>query len=350
MSEPPGARPVDLLTAGAVAFAGTLLLTPIALRVARRLAFLDRPGGYKAHRRPTPLLGGVSLAGGLLCGILWSTHVAGLIEFADLFALGIGLAIILVAGLVDDLRGLSPGSKLAWQFLAAGCAGLLLTFLGVRIRLFLGWDPVALTLLTVLWIIGITNAVNVLDNMNGLCAGLGAIAAGCLAIYNLRTGEILVATTAAALSGACLGFLPYNWPHARIFLGDTGSMLIGFALASLSVMGVYTPGAKIPLLAVLAPMFVLAIPILDALVVVGLRLKAGHPPWMGDRRHISHRLVQRGMRPASAVAALWAASLGCGLAALLLPTVGLAEAPLLIALVACMLIALIAAAGLRGLP
>ncbi len=128
------------------------------------------------------------------------------------------------------------------------------------------------------------------------------------------------------------------------------ALLIGFLLAALSVMGVYTRGAHVPALAVCTPLLLLAVPVLDCVLVVILRLRDGHPPWVGDRRHISHRLVRRGMRPATAVAALWAAGAACGLAALLLPTVGTAEAPLLLALVACALGALAGAAGTRGLP
>ena len=254
------------------------------------------------------------------------------------------------AGLVDDIRGLTPRHKLAWQLGAASCAGLVLALLGVRLDLFLDWAPIPLILLTLLWFVGITNALNFFDNMNGLCAGVGCVAAGFLAAYNLRTGELTVALTAAALGGACLGFLPYNWPRARIFLGDAGSMMIGFSLASLSVMGAYTLDAKLPVLAVLAPLVLLALPVLDMALVVLLRLKSGQAPWVGDRRHISHRLVRRGMSPAAAVAALWVVAMACGLAALLLPTVGLAEAPLLVALIACALAAFIAAAGFRGLP
>ena len=195
----------------------------------------------------------------------------------------------------------------------------------------------------------VTNAMNMLDNMNGLCAGLGAIAAACLAISNLRTGEAAVALAAIALSGACLGFLLYNWPRGKVFLGDTGPMLIGFALATLSVMGVYTRGAELPVLAVLAPLFVLAIPLFDAAVVIVLRLRSRCAPWVPDRRHVSHRLVARGMRPIAAVATIWAAALGCGVAALLLPTTGATEAPLLLVLVGSLLVAVFAAAGSRGL-
>jgi len=270
-------------------------------------------------------------------------------DLAALVAVAAGTTLILLAGLIDDIRGLNPRHKLAWQVAAASCAGLVLALLGVRLRLFLPWPPMPIVLLTAVWVVGITNAVNFLDNMNGLCAGIGAIAAFALALINLASGSFTVAAAAAALCGACIGFLPFNWPHARLFLGDTGSMLIGFLLAALSVMGVYTRGSEIPLLAVFAPVLVLGIPVLDAFLVVLLRLRAGHPPWVGDRRHISHRLVRRGMRPATAVATLWAASAGCGFGGVLLPRVGPTQAPLLLALLACLLGLLTAVAGAEGL-
>ncbi|HVN87512.1 MAG TPA: MraY family glycosyltransferase [Candidatus Binatia bacterium] len=338
-----------LLAIGCVALVFSGVTTPMVIWLARRLGALDRPAGYKAHAQPTPLLGGLVIALGLVGGLLWRFPAGGPIGLVGLSALASGSAIILLAGLLDDVRGLAPGHKFVWQVAAAGAAGLSMALLGVRLSLFLPWPPVEIILLTVLWVVGITNAVNFLDNMNGLCAGLGAVAACSLAAINLRSGEHTVAVVSAALAGSCLGFLPYNWPRARIFLGDAGAMLIGFLLAALSVMGVYTRGAHVPVLAVFTPLFVLGIPVLDSVLVVLLRLRIGHPPWVGDRRHISHRLVQRGMHPAAAVATLWAAGAACGLAALLLPTVGAEEAPLLLALLFCALGALAAAAGTRGL-
>ncbi len=339
----------DLVKAAALACATTAFLTPVAILVAHRLQIFDLPGGYKAHHAPTPLLGGLSLGAGLLVAVVWSVLFAVSESASDLTAFGIGSAIIVLAGLVDDVYGLTPSRKLTWQVSAAACAGLALALLGVRLDLYLGWPPIPLILVTMLWVVGVTNAVNLMDNMNGLCAGLGVIAAACLALFNLRTGELSVALAAASLSGASLGFLGFNWPRARIFMGDTGSMLIGFSLASLSVMGVQTPGTKLPILAVLVPLLMLAIPILDAICVVVLRLRSNRSPWVGDRCHLSHRLVARGLHPVSAVAAVWLATLGCGLAALLLPTVGVNEAPLLLLLVSCLLVTLFAAAGLRGL-
>lgn len=349
MGSPLAFDSADLRNAAVIGCLVSIVVTPVVVWMARRFGALDRPGGYKVHGDDTPLLGGVSLAAGTAFAVVWVLPESSREHVAGLSALGVGALIILMAGLLDDLRGLSPTRKFLWQLGAATAAGLSLALLGVRLDLFLQWPPVPIIALTVLWVVGITNAMNFLDNMNGLCAGVGAVAAFSLAVINLRSDEVTVAVVAAALGGACVGFLPYNWPRARIFLGDTGSMLLGFLLAALSVMGVYTRGARIPVLAVFTPLFVLGIPVLDLLLVVLLRLWAGHPPWRGDRRHISHRLVQRGMQPAAAVATLWAAATACGLAALLLPTVGVAEAPLLLALLLCALGALAAAAGTRGL-
>jgi UDP-GlcNAc:undecaprenyl-phosphate GlcNAc-1-phosphate transferase len=339
----------DLAQAAGISCLVSVAVAPLLISMARRFGALDRPAGYKAHGVATPLLGGVGIAVGTAFAVVWVLPESSREHVAGLSALAVGSLVILMAGLLDDLRGLSPTRKFLWQLGAATAAGLCLALLGVRLNLFLQWPPAPIIALTVLWVVGITNAMNFLDNMNGLCAGLGGIAAFSLSVTNLRSGEVTVAVVAAALGGACVGFLPYNWPRARIFLGDAGSMLLGFLLAALSVMGVYTRGARIPVLAVFTPLFVLGVPVLDLLLVVLIRWQAGHRPWAGDRRHISHRLVQRGMHPAAAVATLWAAGAACGLAALLLPTVGVAEAPLLLALLLCALGALAAAAGTRGL-
>lgn len=333
-----------------VASAGAaLVFTPAAAAVAARFKFVDNPQGYKAHGAPVPLLGGVAVALATAAGLMVALLTTGVSFSRGLQALTFGAIVILAAGLVDDIRNLSPRYKVAWQIAAAAAAGLALSYLGVRLGLFLTWPRFPMILVTAAWVVGITNAVNLTDNMNGLCAGFGAIAALALAVLNLQTGEAGVAVAAAALGGACIGFLPYNWPRARIFLGDTGSMFIGFLLAALSVMGVYTVGATIPVLAIYSPLFLLAIPLLDSALVVALRLRINHPPWIGDRRHISHRLVRRGMKPATAVAVLWSAAAASSLGALLLPTVGPQQAPLLLSLLLLALGALAGAAGTKGL-
>jgi UDP-GlcNAc:undecaprenyl-phosphate GlcNAc-1-phosphate transferase len=334
------------LAAAIVSFATTRL----AAFVARRLGALDRPAGYKAHREATPLLGGVGVATGTCLAICGLSGWRGDLDRVGLLALGSGSLVVLCVGLLDDLHGLSAGTKLAWQVVAAACAGLVLAAFGVRLSLFLGWPVLPLMGLTALWVVGITNAFNFADNMNGLCAGLGAVAAAFLALANLRSGETTVALAAAALAGGCLGFLPANWPRARIFLGDAGSMFIGFSLAGLSVMGVYTPGARVPGLAVLVPLLILAVPVLDLLGVVGLRLRAGDAFWRGDRRHLSHRLVRRGLKPAAAVAVLWGVGFLSGVVALALPQLAVGQALALLGGLLLALIGLLVAAGARGLP
>ena len=325
-----------------------LVATPLAAMLARRCGALDLPGGYKAHERATPLLGGLAVAAATAAGVGFALPEVPAAAWAALGAWLGGSLVILIAGVIDDVLGLTPGQKVLWQLTAAGGAGAILVGLGVRLDLFLRWPVFPVLVLTIVWVVAITNAVNLLDNMNGLCAGLGAIGGAALAAANWRSGEVAVAVAAASLAGACAGFLPFNWPRARVFLGDTGSMFIGFALAALSVMGVYTPGAAIPVIAVLTPLFVLSVP-LDSVLVMWIRWRDAHPLWLGDRRHISHRLVRRGMRPATAVAALWCLAAASGLAALLLPTVGPAEAPLLLALVVAAHAGFAAAAGTRGL-
>lgn len=330
------------LTAGAVA----TCTTPLAAQLARRLGVLDRPRGYRRHAEATPLLGGLGVAAGALVGALAfrADEAAGPL----LVALGAGTGIVGLCGLVDDTRGLSPRHKLAWQIAAAAAAGAVLIGSGEGLELFLDTIPglrVPLLLLTALWVVWITNAQNLLDNANGLCAGSAALAAASLCVANVASGEAGVATANAALAGACLGFLPHNWPRARVFLGDTGSLAIGFALAALAVLGVYTRGAEAPGVAVLTPLVALALPLVDSVSVVVLRLRAGRPPWLGDRRHLSHRLARRGLGERGAVLVLWATAALCGaLAASLrvLPT-GLALA--LIALLGAALVTLALTAG-----
>lgn len=307
------------------------------------------PRGYKAHAAPTPLLGGLIVAAASCAGTAWAVPGLDGTDLAVLSALVAGSALILLIGLVDDMHDLSPGWKLLSQVAATAAAGACLLLVDARLELFLAWPPVPVVALTVVWIVAITNAFNFLDNMDGLCAGLGAIAATALALLNWHSGEMVAALTSAALAGACLGFLPANWPLARVFLGDTGSMFIGFALAVISVMGMYTRGAEGPVLVAFAPLLVFAVPLLDTLLVVLLRLQAGHPPWLGDRRHLNHRLVRRGLPARNAVLTLWAVSAGCGAVAVSLPMAGPVVGMALVLGVLLTLVILAYGAGTEGL-
>jgi UDP-GlcNAc:undecaprenyl-phosphate GlcNAc-1-phosphate transferase len=306
---------------------------------------LDRPGGYKGHAQPTPLLGGLAV----VCGCLVGLAAAGGLERPRPFlALGVGAAVVLLAGLIDDRRALSASWKMGWQLLAATCAGACLLLLDVRLTLFVP-APIPMALLTLVWVVAVTNAMNLSDHANGLCAGLAALAAVALAGVNLRSGAHDVALASAVLAGACAGFLPFNWPRARIFLGDAGSMTIGFLLAGLAVLGLYTPGARVPALAVGVPLIALAVPLLDVAVVALLRWREGRPLWLGDRRHLAHRLERRGRTPARAVALAWAAAAASAATALVLPFLGPVAAAVALAALTALLVGLFAAGGSEGL-
>jgi UDP-GlcNAc:undecaprenyl-phosphate GlcNAc-1-phosphate transferase len=216
---------------------------------------------------------------------------------------------MLVIGLVDDKIELKAGPKFGGQLAVA----LLVAIAGVRITLFV--QSVAFSyVITVLWILTLTNAFNFMDNMNGLCSGVGAIGAWCFAWNAAVGGQYLVAMLGFLGCGALLGFLPYNFPKASAFLGDAGSHLVGFLLAILAILPHFYTRTNPKGLAVLSPLVVLAVPLVDLRQVVILRWRAGKPFYIGDTNHLSHRLVRRGWSKSQAVLILW---LGAALAGLM---------------------------------
>lgn len=232
------------------------------------------------------------------------------VELAGIFLGGFG---ILFVGWLDDKHELRPGLKFVGQFLVA----LAVTVSGTRITLFVH-SVVFHYAITILWLLAVINAFNFMDNMNGLCAGLGAIGAGSFGIMAAAQGHYLVALIAFLTLGALLGFLPYNFPQARAFLGDSGSHLVGYLLAVLAILlHFYTPHQP-RRWAVVLPLLVLFVPLADMAWVVVLRWQKGQPFYVGDTNHVSHRLVQRGLSRTQAVLVIWlvAAILG-GLACLI---------------------------------
>jgi UDP-GlcNAc:undecaprenyl-phosphate GlcNAc-1-phosphate transferase len=274
----------------------SLALTPAAMLVARRIGVVDRPVKDRWNRREVPLLGGAAIFAGFLLAVL----VSGGLRGAALAMLP-GAAILFLTGIIDDVRGLRPSTKLVAQIVAAA----LLVIAGVEARF---TDERILTIsLTILWVVGITNALNLIDNMDGLCAGVGTLAAGALAAYALRFSEEpfpQIARMALALAGAQAGFLVYNVNPARVFMGDAGALTIGYLLAALSIAGTYEhAGSLFLILAV--PVFVLAVPILDTTFVTVMRRLAGRRVTQGGADHVSHRLVALGMSERRAVFFLW---------------------------------------------
>ena len=322
------------LNAYCLALVGAFLATAASLPLWRawceRTGLVDDPGHRKIHHTPIPLAGGLAVFTGMAVVVLGALGVVQLHLLdpvaVDKLSYGLGrrgpqLAAILVGalGMVglgwwDDRHELKPAVKFAGQCTVA----LLVAAAGVRVTLFVPSLAFSYAI-TVLWILTVTNALNFNDNMNGLCGGLGVIAATWIALLAAGNGQYLVASLALLVAGALLGFLPFNFPRASVFLGDAGSHLVGYLLAVLSILPhFYSAKLTNPSrFAVLSPLFILAIPLLDLASVVWLRTRAGKPFWIGDTNHFSHRLVRAGLSKLQAVVVLWALAAAAGALALL---------------------------------
>ncbi|HEY3913464.1 MAG TPA: MraY family glycosyltransferase [Verrucomicrobiae bacterium] len=316
--------PVAFVSA-AVASAASL---PLWRRWCQRTGMVDDPGHRKIHSIPIPLAGGLAvmtglsvplLAGAIVAVIYSRITVFGLFEYGltkrtvQIVGIMVGALAMLLIGLRDDRVELKPSVKFVGQLFAA----LIVAATGVRITLFV--PSVAFSYgITALWILTVVNAFNFMDNMNGLCAGLGVIGAAAFGLISASQGQYLVGAMAFLIAGALAGFLPYNFPRATAFLGDTGSHLTGFLLAVLAILPHFYSAKHRHPLAVLTPLLVLAVPLGDLVWVVLLRWKAGNPFYLGDTNHLSHRLVRRGLDPALAVLLIWILSLAAGGLAFLL--------------------------------
>ena len=315
------------LAAFVSAFLTALLVLPFWRSWCIRVNLVDDPGHRKIHTTPTPLAGGLAVLTGLLLPLLGAVVLLKLngerIANEDLLTYGMNkrawqvIAIALggigmvVLGLLDDKHELKPLMKFAGQFAIA----LLVAAVGVRITLFVP-NVVFHYAITIIWLLTVINAFNFMDNMNGLCAGLGAIGAGLFAILAALQGQYLVALIAFLTCGALLGFLPHNFPNARAFLGDSGSHLIGYLLAVLAILPHFYHEDQPRKLAVLTPLLVLAVPLADLVWVVILRTKMGKPFYIGDTNHLSHRLVRSGLNRATAVILIWLIATAIGALAL----------------------------------
>jgi UDP-GlcNAc:undecaprenyl-phosphate GlcNAc-1-phosphate transferase len=284
-----------MLQAEMLIFAAALTLalgvTPLARRLAVHTNMVDRPGQRKVHAAPTPLLGGLAI---------YTAVIVALVLFGDRFyvkqvaGIIIGATLISMLGLWDDRVSLPAGLKLLGQLLPVA----VLVLGGVRIALF-PW-PWLNILGTFVWVLFITNAVNFLDNMDGLSAGVAAIAGAFFVLLAAFSGQYLVGALAAALLGACLGFLVYNFNPARIFMGDTGSLFLGFLLAAVAIKLRFP--ANTPRVTWMIPVLVLGVPILDTGLVIFSRLRRGLNPFTHPGSdHLSHRLVLLGFSRREAV-------------------------------------------------
>ncbi|MCI0343607.1 MAG: undecaprenyl/decaprenyl-phosphate alpha-N-acetylglucosaminyl 1-phosphate transferase [Planctomycetales bacterium] len=321
------------------AFVLSLLATAVAIRLGRRWGAVDGLGERKIHRSPVPFLGGPALFAAFVLVIGSGLAGAALLEAAGLGAswlppqvraiarspggaglrlLGIliGAGSVLALGLVDDVRGLRVGTRFLVQFAAAGAV----VAAGVRPD-FLGLPTVIAVPVAVLWIVGMTNAFNFIDGMDGLCAGVAAIASGILAYHLSAHDQPMVALLLLALLGAILGFLRWNFVPARIFLGNAGAMCLGFLLGSITLEGAFLTAEHNSVLPAVLPVLVLGVPLYDAASVVAIRLANGRSPFRGDQNHLHHRLRRTGMSVRQTVLFIYLLAFSVGINATLLPDV-----------------------------
>jgi UDP-GlcNAc:undecaprenyl-phosphate GlcNAc-1-phosphate transferase len=282
--------------------------TPVMRRIAFRLGIVDMPAARKVHARPMPLLGGVAIYAAFLLSLILLGNRAYVREVVGIFA---GATLCSLVGLWDDRSGLRPWVKLVVQILAAG----ILILSGVVVQL--PWLGALNILVTLVWVAGITNAMNLLDNMDGLCGGVAMIASTFLLLLAAMNGQYLVGAMAAAVLGACVGFLVYNVNPASVFMGDSGALFLGFVLSALAIKLRFP--ALSPNVSWAIPVAVLGLPLFDTTLVTISRLRRGlNPLTTPGRDHLSHRLVARGMSHREAVLVLYLVSGGFGVLAMFL--------------------------------
>jgi len=295
----------DVLGALFIGFIVAYGFTPFAMRLAFKFNILDHPEEKKAHLRPTPLLGGLAIYIAFLASALFSVKLD-----SPVLGIFIGLTMLLVLGLVDDKIGMMPQLKLSMQILAA------LTAFKLGLRVTTIEDYYLCMFFTVFWIVGITNAFNLLDNLNGLSGGVAAIASVFFCVIAFFDGNYLAATLSAGVTGACIGFLKYNFPKARIFMGDSGSLVLGFLLACLAIIGSWkteTIGLSLSI-----PIIILGYPIFDTTLVTIIRIVEKRSIFQGGKDHSSHIMAFVGLKKKKAVLLIFAVCFLLGLSALVI--------------------------------
>lgn len=295
---------------------------PLFMKLAFRLSIIDEPGGRKIHSTAIPLLGGLAIYAGLMIGI--ATNLCYLKRFAPFI---IALTIIFLLGLIDDIRGLGARIRLGVQTIAS----LVIILTGTRVSFLpdCWWGDLLEILITLVWLLGITNAFNYLDGMDGLATGSAVLNLYFFTNILFTTGQYGLALLAGVAIGPCLGFLPHNFPRARMFLGDAGSTLLGFFIASIAIMGTWAGDNAVRLT---VPIIILGVPIFDMTftTIMRIRDKKIHNvvEWLkyAGRDHFHHYLVELGLRRIDSVLAIYLVTISLGLAGLMLSNDDVSEA------------------------
>jgi UDP-GlcNAc:undecaprenyl-phosphate GlcNAc-1-phosphate transferase len=324
------------------AFGVTFCATPVARFFAIKTGAVDVPTDMRRmHTSPVPRLGGLAIFLGFVCGVVF---------FADLNAqlrgMLIGCAIIVAVGALDDVFELSAVTKLIVQIIAAiiACShGIIITGIANPIAFiggsYLHFGSVFSYIITVVWIVLITNAVNLIDGLDGLAVGVSAISSMTTLVIALLVSDLSIAVVAAAIAGACFGFLPFNFNPAKIFMGDSGALLLGFVLATVSITGLFKFYA---IVSFAVPFFVIGLPLIDAIIAIIRRVSKGQNPMSPDKKHLHHRLLEIGLTQKQAVVIMYVVSTVLGLIAVVMTTSGEVRALLLVvSIITCLVLAYI---------
>lgn len=312
---------LKLLLAIAVALGISLAVTPIVKSFAEKVGAIDNPGeARRVHDHPIPRMGGMAIFLGFLISVVLFADVTKQVQ-----GILIGAVIIVATGAVDDIVSLKYWIKLLAQILAAVVAVIHGVVIEVLMNPNIFSDTPSLLLgvlgvpITIFWIVGITNSVNLIDGLDGLACGVSTISCITMLVVALMVAEGNVALILAALAGACIGFIPYNFNPAKIFMGDTGALLLGYVLSTVSVLGMFKFYAIVTFV---VPILALALPLFDTLFAIIRRLLRGQNPMTPDRGHLHHRLIDMGLSQKQAVAVLYSLSAMLGLTAVVISTSG----------------------------
>lgn len=308
---------LKLVLALTAAFIVSYLMTPPVKRFAEKVGAIDVPKDERrVHNHPIPRMGGLAIFLGFVISLLLFVNIS-----TPIMGMLVGAVIIAVMGAVDDIVSLNAWIKLAGQIAAAAVAirsGVVFTaisnpnFLSEITTIDIGFLSIPLTML---WIIACTNAVNLIDGLDGLAVGVSAISSLTMLVVALFVAEPSISVILAALTGACIGFMPYNMNPAKIFMGDVGSQLLGFVLSTVSIMGLFKFHA---IISFLVPLLALAVPLADTIFAFFRRILHGQSPFHADKGHFHHRLLAMGLTQKQAVAVLYGVSAVLGLIAVLL--------------------------------
>lgn len=331
-----------------IAFIIAFSATPVAKRLAFKVGAVDVPkDNRRMHKKPVPRLGGVAIFTAFMVALMIKL-VMDLFDGTDTFSTNTqlwgfvaGAFIIVILGAIDDAKALSAKVKLAVQILAA----LVVVYSGTRIEIltnpfsesgFSLLGPYISVPLSVIWIVGITNAINLIDGLDGLAAGVASIASLSLFFVSVITGEFVTAILTAILAGSTLGFLPYNFNPAKIFMGDSGALFLGYSLSVIAIQGMLKQYAAI---AIAIPLLVLGLPLFDTLVAIIRRLLEGKSPMEPDRGHLHHKLIDMGLSHKQSVVVMYIISTILGLSAIVLADKGVLSAIILVIAVSIFVIA-----------